>query len=233
MLIYSFQPRSIKFSTLRAFHSPPQPCVYCGSTAVASFSIAYTEQTGGAFVMTTISAERNPQYRTGLICLRPERDKRERRCSGFVRGAEATYDMQDPGLWEVTGANGVAGIRERRANAHEHGSGKGGASYRLVNRKLRGRPPQPSLEERYEAWTMTATGIISRHMLTIGLLPSKSAPVCRLARNAVAVGLADIIVLVQFGKTLHDDDDEEGAVSKPTHGKLSRQNSRISRTHVN
>ncbi len=74
---------------------------------------------------------------------------------------------------------------------------------------------------------MTWRGVVSTHELeTGGLLAEQSGPACRLAQNAVAVGLADAIVLVQFGRQLHDDDaGDSGAPDRPTHGKLSRQQS--------
>ena len=79
---------------------------------------------------------------------------------------------------------------------------------------------------------MTARGITSTHELTTGLPAEASGPVCRLAQNAIAVGLADVIVLVQFGGQLHDDDSGDGTSSRPTHGKLSRQSSRIGKAPV-
>ena len=266
--IYTFHSRPLKFSTLRAFHAPPQSCVYCGSTAVSSFSIAYTEKENDAsagggenFIMTTVSAEHNPRpYRTGLICLRSERHERERRCAGLVRGAETTHVMPNPGVWEATGANGVAGVRRRITNPDGFhpssstsqssssftsgtgfklptavgGDGRvGGTAIRRIGKSLltrRGAASSTAVEERWEAWTMTAKGTRSTHQLTTNLLANKSGPVCRLARNAVAVGLADIIVLVQFGDHLYDNDETEGAAAAgATYGKLSRQNSRLGR----
>jgi len=79
---------------------------------------------------------------------------------------------------------------------------------------------------------MTARGMSNTHDLIQGKLPAKKiGPVCRVAMNGVVVGLANLIVMVQFGKQLHDDDDGD-AMPRPTHRKLSRQRSRIGKATV-
>jgi len=67
-------------------------------------------------------------------------------------------------------------------------------------------------EEAWKAWAMTATGIIDIHALTSGLFTGRAGPMCSVGRNAIAVGLAEDTVLIQFGKQLHDDVDDDDAI---------------------
>jgi hypothetical protein len=220
--IYIFRPRPFNHQTLRAIHSPPQQCLYCGAVALISFSIAYSEEEDGSFTMVTLSAEQNPRLRTGLICLRAERDVRERRCIGFEGGTQKTYSMEHAGVWEATKANGVAGVRHKRQDPRRLSEAftRNGTLFR---RKAELTQKDPKIdEEAWEAWTMTATGIINIHPVTVGLFTNRAGPMCSVGRNAIAVGLAEDIVLVQFGNQLHgDDDDDDAAVRKPLRTRLA------------
>jgi len=183
-----------------------------------SFSIAFSEEQDGSITIITLSA--NPRLKTGLICLRAERDVRERRCIGFGGGSEKTYSMQHAGVWEATRANGVAGIRRKRWDPQmmsETFPRKG----TLFRRKAElTQKDQITNKEAWEAWTMTATGIINTHALKVGQITNRAGPICSVGRNAIAVGLAEDIVLVLFGDQLHDDDDDE-AVRKPPRTRLA------------
>lgn len=171
--------------------------------------------------MVTLSAEKNPRLRTGLICLRAERDIRERRCIGFKSGTEKTYSMQHAGVWEITRANGVAGVRPKGKDQQRISKSSTRNSI-LVRRKAESTRKDQKVDEAWEAWTMTATGVINTHVLTSGLFTSRVGPVCSVGRNAIAVGLAEDIVLIQFGNQLHDDDDnDDRAVRKPPRTKLA------------
>jgi len=44
---------------------------------------------------------------------------------------------------------------------------------------------------------------------------------CSVGRNAIAVGLAEDIVLVQFGNQLRDDDDDDSAMRKSPRTRLA------------
>jgi len=81
--------------------------------------------------------------------------------------------------------------------------------HKLFRRKDRPIQRDPETDEGWEAWTMTATGIVNVHPLSSGLLTGRVGPVCSVGRNALAVGLAEDIVLVQFGNQLYDNDDED------------------------
>ncbi|KAF4628935.1 hypothetical protein G7Y89_g9211 [Cudoniella acicularis] len=207
--IYTFCPDSYKHRTLRAIHSPPQQCLSCGAVALGSFSIAYTNEQDGSFTMRTLTADRDPRIRTGLICLRAERDLRERRCIGFAGGMEKTYTLPNAGVWEITAANGVAGVR--RKIIPKAGS-KNSRDHSIFRRKETPVPTDPVIDQDWEAWTMTASGIINFHKINSSMFTSRVGPLCSVGRNAIAVGLAEGIALLQFGSKLHDNDDDDDNV---------------------
>lgn len=187
-----------------------------------SFSIAYSEGLDGSFTMVTLSAEQNVQLRTSLICLRAERDVRERRCIGFQGGTQKTYTMQHAGVWEATRANGVGGVRHKRPDPQKifETFTRNGTLFRR-KAELTQKDQKPN-EGAWEAWTMTSTGIINVHALTVGPFTNRAGPMCSVGRNAIAVGLAENIVLVQFGNQLHnDDDDDDAALRKPPRTRLA------------
>lgn len=172
--------------------------------------------------MVTLSAEQTPRFRTGLICLRAERDTRERRCIGFEGGTERTFSMQHAGVWEATGANGVAGVRIKRQDPQKISKAytQNGT---LLRRMAELTQKNSTIDEGpWEAWTMTAMGIINIHALTVGILTNRAGPICSVGRNAIATGLAEDIVIIQFGNQLHDDDDDiEAAARKPPRIRLA------------
>lgn len=310
-IIYTFRhrpaagPRGIRLGSLRALHPPPRQCVSCGSSAVASFSVAYTENLGGddaatardgdgtnknragsVFTMTSVSVA--PSAPRPVLCLRAERDSRERRCLGLAGGVEVTHRLENPGVWEATGANGVAGVRRLRhgtpANSPEqqHGLRPGvfprgstampssswtsattalsagigigrrrrtaAATVAATTTSVAGHKadggPAGGPTDRWQAWTMTAAGVVGTHELPaarLGLPADTAGPACRLARNAVAVAIANVIVLVQLGQQLRDDDPEGAAGAggelapggtRTRSGRHSRQTSRFGRETV-
>jgi hypothetical protein len=180
--------------------------------ALSSFSIAYTTEPEGAFAICTLTADQNPRIRTGLICLRAERDLRERRCIGFASGMEKTYTIPDAGVWETTAANGVAGVRRKKQNPKAIPD-----AFARDHPRFRRRESMPQkeseVEEGWEAWTMTANGVVNIHPISSSLFTGKVGPLCSVGRNAIAVGLAEGIALVQFGSQLRDNDDDDDNVS--------------------
>ncbi|KAH8674483.1 sterol-sensing domain of SREBP cleavage-activation-domain-containing protein [Tricladium varicosporioides] len=201
--IYTFRQKAFKHRTLRAIHSAPQQCLTCGAVALVSFSIAYTNEDDGSFTMRTLTADQNSRSRTSLICLRAERDMRERRCVGLAGGIEKTYTIQNAGVWETTAANGVAGVRPRRRNPKTASRD----SFPRKNPSNVGN--DQDIDEDWEAWTMTASGITNYHRINSSMFTSRVGPLCSVGRNAIAVGLAEGIALLQFGSQLKDNDDDD------------------------
>jgi hypothetical protein len=69
-------------------------------------------------------------------------------------------------------------------------------------------------DERWEAWTMSSRGVISIHPLRIDAFATRVGPIKPLGRNAIAVGLAEDIVVIQFGNRIYDNDDVDENVVK-------------------
>lgn len=161
--------------------------------------------------MLTLSAEPDPRKRVGLFCLRAERDARERRCIGFHGSTECSYSMSQAGAWEATAANGVAGVRRAMPDVQAVREGiRNGMLFRRGDK--RARKEHKLGEEGWEAWTMTARGIINTRPLQVEAVTNRVGPIKPIGRNAIAVGLAENIVLVQFGDQIHDNDDDHGVV---------------------
>jgi hypothetical protein len=173
--------------------------------------------------MHTLSAEPNEYITTGLICLRSERDVRERRCMGFHSSREQLFSMPHAGSWEVTAANGVAGVRQVTPDAC--GIGDSSIQGSLISRRgQRKTKKEPTCdEEGWEAWTMSARGVITTHPLRIDVFATRVGPIKPIGRNAIAVGLAEDIVVIQFGSRIYDnDDDNENMIRRRTpHSRLA------------
>jgi hypothetical protein len=76
---------------------------------------------------------------------------------------------------------------------------------------------------------MTAQGIIEFHPLRTSLPADVAGPICKVARNGVAVALANVIALMHFGTKLQVDDVNDDISNVPRHGRLSRRGSRVDR----
>ncbi|KAH8646277.1 hypothetical protein BX600DRAFT_444080 [Xylariales sp. PMI_506] len=218
--IYTFHPKPLVHRSLRVVHSAAKQCLYCGSIAVASFSIVYTNKGGGMFTMMTLSVatpgENHVASSARKMCLRTERDTRERRCVGLAAGTISTYSLANPGAWTTTGANGVAGIRPKPKPITPDSAvaTKSSTSYKIALRKQEKQQrlqnnstSNPELTA-WEAWTMTAGGVTALHLLEQpDLPPSDVGPCNQFVQNAAVIGLANAIVLVQFGPQLRCGDE--------------------------
>lgn len=135
-----------------------------------------------------------------------------------------SYSIPHAGVWEATAANGVAGVRRKRMPAADAAqeSVRDDIFFRKRGKRVQKDPHIDS--EGWEAWTMTARGIVDIHPLHIDVLTSQIGPIVPLGRNAIAVALAEHIVLVQFGTQIHDNDDDDNmavAARRPTHNRLA------------
>jgi hypothetical protein len=130
--------------------------------------------------------------------------------------------MRHAGVWEATGANGVAGIRQKPGAAivaPKKTFLPGG----LRRRERLVQKDSKSDEEGWEAWTMTSIGTVNIYPLTSDTFASRVGPMRPVGRNAITVGLAEAILLVQFGKQLLDNDDDDDNIVKrrPAHARLT------------
>jgi hypothetical protein len=167
--------------------------------------------------MHTFTPNRIQQERGYMICLRAERDLREKRCAGFEKAIEKTYRTEMAGAWDATLSNSVAGIRE---GLHE--SSKSGKAKAAVGRNgmLRRKSPQPRSadltpgEDHWEAWAMFPTGEVVTSPMgesesePSSLIVTRAGPTCSIGRKSVAVGFGTSVKLVLLGNELYDDGDE-------------------------
>jgi hypothetical protein len=221
-VIYRFRLTNPQAQSLRTFHSSRQPCRSCGASAVGSFSLAYKTEDIDEFVMHTFTANRIQQERGYLICLRTERNFREKRCAGFEQAFENVYRTEMAGVWEATRFNCVAGIREgSRKTSAARKAQQALASRGLVRRKSDLRHNTDAdlgpEEEHWEAWAMFSTGEVmtyampeNTHEEETSLLVTRVGPACAVGRKSVAVAFGNAIKMVLLGNELYEDVDDEG-----------------------
>lgn len=220
-IVRTFQTGQFKPSTLRAFHAKRRTCLYCGCPAVLSFSLAYSERESGMFIMHTFFSARG---RMRDICLRGERDRRERKCTGFESVVEAVHWLENVEGWEPTNLNMVAGIRRREGEGDDQSSSSDHeysySSYKPYSLRRRGqiqKRPSADDEDEWEAWTMHADGAVTSYPLSYkngengddSLLVSKAGPVCKVGQRSVAVGFGNTVKVVIVGNERYEDDDDD------------------------
>ncbi|KAK9470199.1 sterol-sensing domain of SREBP cleavage-activation-domain-containing protein [Dipodascopsis tothii] len=220
--------------SLRAFHDPPQHCNFCGCYTIATMCIIYSERDSGMLIMHSYN---NPNKARHSICLRVERDPREKRCVGFEAVIEKQHWLDDAGGWEVTDINMVMGLRRKddavvgRASPPPDGL-----------RQRRGRPdpaPEPAPDDRWEGWTMAMDGAVSTFRLRSSedakdskrktraadglsafaapaarharLLVSSLGPVAKLGHRSIAVGFGNAVEILYFEseEVIRSDEAEE------------------------
>ncbi|KAL7276345.1 hypothetical protein RUND412_000648 [Rhizina undulata] len=215
-VIRTFQTGQFKPSSLRAFHAKQRTCLYCGCPAVLSFSIAYSERDSGMFIMHTFYSTRGNMRD---ICLRVERDRRERKCSGFENVNEKVHWLENVEGWEPTNLNMVAGIR-RRELSQEDQSSDDQASFQSSSLRRRGKANKKQSsedEDEWESWTMQADGVVNTYpihdknadMSDDGLLVSRAGPVSKVGQRSVAVGFGNTVKILSVGNERYEDNDDD------------------------
>lgn len=189
-----------------------------------SFSIAYTERESGMFIMHTFAPTKR---RSKYICLRAERDRREKKCTGFEQIEETMHWMENVEGWEPTSLNLVAGIR--RVGSHhdaessdDHAYTSGTEKSNLRQRRKKGKSlAMDEEEDEWEAWTMSFDGAISRYSLAHipgdgndkGLLVSRTGPVTRIGQRSIAVGFGNTIKVLLVGNERYDDENDNDDIA--------------------
>lgn len=107
-LIHAFQIGHVKPHTFRVMHSVRRTCP-CGAPAVHSLSIAYTEEHGDSMIMQTFNLD---ETSTSQICLGKPPDREKYQCHGLERAKEVAVCVKPAGVWEITSALSVVGIRK-------------------------------------------------------------------------------------------------------------------------
>ncbi|KAG0639799.1 sterol-sensing domain of SREBP cleavage-activation-domain-containing protein [Tuber brumale] len=234
-VIRTFQTGQFKPKSLRVFHANRRTCLYCGCPAVLSFSIAYSERESGMFIMHTWFSSSG---RMRDICLRAERDRRERKCSGFESAVESTHWLENVETWEPTNLNLVAGIRRRETIQEEPSSDDSELlsphqASSLRRRKKMGKKHSTEDDDEWEAWTMHADGVVTSYPLSDcaaeesdeSLLVSRAGPVCRVGQRSVAVGFGNTVKLLAVGNERYEgeDDDDISQISRKARSHYHRR----------
>lgn len=170
------------------------------------------------FIMHTFFSSRG---RMRDICVRAERDRRERKCLGFESVVETMHWLENVEGWEPTNLNLVAGIRRREAaqedqSSDDHEAGSSSQAYSLRRRRQMQRKPSAEDEDEWEAWTMHADGVVTSYPLGYkngednddSLLVSRAGPVCRVGQRSVAVGFGNTVKMLLVGNERYEDDDD-------------------------
>jgi len=172
------------------------------------------------FMMHTFTSSRGKMRD---ICLRAERDRRERKCTGFESVVETTHWLDSVEGWEPTSLNMVAGVRRREMSLDDQSSD----DYELPTQcgsslRRRGKVEKKDLwrgddeEDGWEAWTMDACGVVTSYPLHDstdpdsrgnGLLVSRAGPVTKVGQRSVAVGFGNNIKLLLVGVERYEEDD--------------------------
>lgn len=156
------------------------------------------------------------------ICLRAERDRRERKCLGFESVEETTHWLEHVEGWEPTNLNMVAGIRRRelptddQSSADDYDSPPQHTSLR--RRKKTETKPVYDDEDEWEAWTMDANGVVVSYPLNDstdsgssfdydGLLVSHAGPVIKIGQRSVAIGFGNMIKVLYVGNERFENED--------------------------
>lgn len=170
------------------------------------------------FMMHTFTSSRG---RMRDICLRAERDRRERKCTGFESVTEATHWLENVEGWEPTSQNLVAGIRRHETPQEDNQSSDDYESptqgYSSLRRRKHTEKKAPIEEEdEWEAWTMDACGVVTSFPLHDekdpdshgeGLLVSRAGPVTKVGQRSVAVGFGNNIKVLLVGNERFEDED--------------------------
>lgn len=184
IIVRRFQLGHFKPGTLRAFHSQPTHCRFCGCVSVDSVSIAYSDaEEEGMAICHTLTIDNRAK---NSICIRVERDPRETRCLGFDATTERQHWIGRVEGWDTTDMNMIMGVRRKEIPSEEDISNSSQVSLiqKLRQRKFPGSEgfrnrsrrrhttdtifsqstvssSRPPIRSTWEGFAMSATGQIS------------------------------------------------------------------------
>lgn len=110
-ILQHFRLGHFKRGSLRVFHSQPTHCRFCGCASVESISVAYADaEDDSTVIVHTLMVENRAKNN---ICLRVERDPREKRCLGFEAATEHQHWINNVEGWDTTDMNMIMGVRRK------------------------------------------------------------------------------------------------------------------------
>ncbi|KAI0201249.1 sterol-sensing domain of SREBP cleavage-activation-domain-containing protein [Astrocystis sublimbata] len=111
--IYTFRVDPILPKSLKAFHSRPRK-MRCGSAALWSFSIAYTNAYTRDLVVQTYS----PQNEEESLCFCDPDSPSRSTCCPWRRAKETRRIIKNPGVWLALPSGIMVGVRKKTPNKH-------------------------------------------------------------------------------------------------------------------
>ncbi|KAK9478535.1 sterol-sensing domain of SREBP cleavage-activation-domain-containing protein [Lipomyces japonicus] len=170
-IVKVFSIAQYRRGSLRAFHDHTQHCPFCGCSTIQTLCVLYCERETDMLIMHSFS---NSNRARQNICLRVERDPREKRCVGFEGVVDKQHWLEDVSGWEVTDINVVMGIRrksvigidvadglvdERISGLRHRVHGSGGM------RDTVGGGAYGKVEDQWEGWIMSMNGTVGTYEL--------------------------------------------------------------------
>ena len=174
------------------------------------------------FIMHTFTPVKG---RSKTICLRAERDRREKKCTGFEHVEHSFHWLDNVEGWEPTTSNLVAGIRRSDLFRDSESSDdyyypfnqrKDVASLRQRGQKRKQLAVDDGEDDEWEAWTMSSEGVVTRYSLADttgnsndkGLLVSRTGPFMRIGQRSIAVGFGNAVKVLLIGNERYNDEDD-------------------------
>ncbi|KAK9457724.1 sterol-sensing domain of SREBP cleavage-activation-domain-containing protein [Dipodascopsis uninucleata] len=172
-IIKTFHLAQYRKGTLKAFHDRTQHCPFCGCSTIATLCILYCERDSGMLIMHSFT---NSSRARNNICLRVERDPREKRCIGFEGVIEKQHWLENVTGWEITDINLVMGIRRKSTVTLDGFVESTGYNYQSNGLRDRfhkastsmtseDRLSSENLEDAWEGWTMGMDGSVCTYEL--------------------------------------------------------------------
>lgn len=202
--------------SIRALHSQPVHCAFCGCPAVLSISIAYMDaDQPGTLVCHTYQLR--DRHRND-ICLRVERDPRETRCLGLMSTMEQCHWLENVEVWEASEINTVLGIKRRTGtNEEETSEPQTTGATSFISEVRRRARFYTSLESRrtsqnsrdYEAFALSANGkltcsevgLCSNNRDASGqLLEDRISAIGRVGSRSVCIGVGNTLKVLGLGQ---------------------------------
>lgn len=154
------------------------------------------------------------------ICLRAERDRRERKCTGFESVNEEIHWVENVEGWEPTSLNMLAGIRRKDMASDDPSSDDldfaSSCSNSLRRRKKTERKIAMEDDDDWEAWTMDHKGHVTSYSLHDAedndsfddrLMVGHIGPVAKIGQQSVAVGFGNTVKVLYIGNERFEAED--------------------------
>lgn len=118
-ILQHFRLGHFKKGSLKVFHSQPIHCRFCGCASIESISVAYQDaEEDSTVIVHTLNVENRAKNN---VCLRVERDPREKRCLGFEAATEHQHWIDNVEGWDITDMNMVMGVRRKDGDGIDDG----------------------------------------------------------------------------------------------------------------